>query len=108
MIYQLITEPDPDAKHSLFVRPGDGDGPDGEGGATVEAQLVALFNIIFAYGGQFAFVELMTSMVGGGRAWAVLGGGFGWRMAVACKLNPCCEGRGCTVALTQSRVSAAS
>ncbi|GBF97031.1 amino acid transporter [Raphidocelis subcapitata] len=63
VIYQLITEPDPDAKHSLFVKPGDGAGPDGEGGATVESQLVALFNIIFAYGGQFAFVELMTSML---------------------------------------------
>ncbi|KAI8471654.1 MAG: transmembrane amino acid transporter protein-domain-containing protein [Monoraphidium minutum] len=56
VIYQLLTEPDPDAKHAAFVKPGTGD-------ATVESQFVAFFNIIFAYGGQFAFVELMTSMV---------------------------------------------
>ncbi|KIY96818.1 amino acid transporter [Monoraphidium neglectum] len=56
VIYQLISEPDPAAKHEAFVRPG------GPSGATLEAQFVAFFNIIFAYGGQFAFVELMTSM----------------------------------------------
>lgn len=56
VIFQLITEPNPDAKHELFVKPGDGSG------ATLESQFVAIFNIIFAYGGQFAFVELMTSM----------------------------------------------
>lgn len=58
VIFQLLTEPNPDAKHELFVEPGDGSG------ATVESQLVAFFNIVFAYGGQFAFVELMSSMVG--------------------------------------------
>jgi hypothetical protein len=59
VIYQLITQPDPNAKHELWVQPG------GESGATLESQLVAFFNIIFAYGGQFAFIELMTSMVRG-------------------------------------------
>lgn len=57
VIYQLITEPDPKAQHEVIVTPG------GPSGATVEAQAVAFFNIIFAYGGQFAFVELMTSMM---------------------------------------------
>lgn len=56
MITELLTQPDPDAKHSIVVKPGTGD-------ATLEAQFVGFFNIIFAYGGQFAFVELMTSMV---------------------------------------------
>lgn len=39
VIYQLVTEPNPDAKHELFVKPG------GDSGATVESQLVAFFNV---------------------------------------------------------------
>jgi hypothetical protein len=54
--------------------------PGGPSGATVEAQAVAFFNIIFAYGGQFAFVELMTSMVRGGRGGGGGGGGVERRL----------------------------
>lgn len=57
VIVQLINEPDPTAEHDVIVKPG------GPSGATVESQTVAFFNVIFAYGGQFAFVELMTSMM---------------------------------------------
>ena len=68
VLWQLLTEPDPAAKTQIIVAPGGGPGGAGGGaaaggGATLEAQFVALFNVIFAYGGQFAFVELMTSML---------------------------------------------
>jgi len=84
VIYQLITEPDPDAKHDLIVKPG------AESGTSLEAQLVAFFNIIFAYGGQFAFVELMTSMV---RPFCVAAGWFGRvdRSVVVRSDRDCCS-----------------
>ncbi len=52
IVYELVSNPDPEAKHSNQA-------------VTVENAIpasVALMNIIFAFGGQFAFIEIMGSM----------------------------------------------
>ncbi|WIA40146.1 hypothetical protein OEZ86_013545 [Tetradesmus obliquus] len=51
VIYQLLSDPDPNAKTELVRNSGN-----------YERQFVAIFNMVFAYGGQFAFTELMTDM----------------------------------------------
>lgn len=53
VVYQLVSDPDPDAV-TEYYRPLTA--------ATLPSQVVALMNIIFAFGGQFAFVEIMTCM----------------------------------------------
>ena len=52
-MYELISNPDPEAKHSSQ--------------AIVDKECavpatVAIMSMIFAFGGQFAFVEIMSSM----------------------------------------------
>ena len=53
VMYELISNPDPDAKHSsqAVIDPE----------CAVPAT-VAIMSMIFAFGGQFAFVEIMSSM----------------------------------------------
>lgn len=51
VVYELLTSPDPEAKTELVRNSGHW-----------ERQLVAVFNMVFAYGGQFAFIELITDM----------------------------------------------
>ncbi|MEW5297296.1 MAG: hypothetical protein WDW36_000513 [Sanguina aurantia] len=53
VVYQLVSEPDREAV-TEYYRPLTM--------ATLPSQVVALMNIIFAFGGQFAFVEIMTCM----------------------------------------------
>jgi vesicular inhibitory amino acid transporter len=54
VVFQLATSPDPKAEtHAVVTR---------SEGVTLDHQLVALMNMIFAFGGQFAFVEIITSM----------------------------------------------
>jgi vesicular inhibitory amino acid transporter len=55
VVYQLLTSPDPAAKTQLVV-------PAAPGWEGADKQLVAVMNMIFAFGGQFAFVELLASM----------------------------------------------
>ncbi len=52
VLYELIMNPDPDAKHSNQAITID----------TIVPASVAVMNMIFAFGGQFAFVEIMSSM----------------------------------------------
>ncbi|GBF89647.1 hypothetical protein Rsub_02365 [Raphidocelis subcapitata] len=59
--YQMWAHPFPSPRRALVVRP-DGWLAAGPGGVGLDDQLVAAFNIIFAFGGQFAFVELLSSM----------------------------------------------
>lgn len=73
VMYQLLTEPDPDAKTELVRRSGH-----------YERQFVAFFNMVFAFGGQFAF---QGAQRGGGSAGA-------WESrrcaaVVALVLHPC-------------------
>jgi vesicular inhibitory amino acid transporter len=51
VVYELLRNPDPEAKTELVRVSGH-----------YERQFVAIFNMVFAYGGQFAFTELMTDM----------------------------------------------
>eukprot|EP00879_Flechtneria_rotunda_P019308 GHRR01020278.1.p1 GENE.GHRR01020278.1~~GHRR01020278.1.p1 ORF type:complete len:294 (+),score=89.66 GHRR01020278.1:812-1693(+) len=51
VIYELLTHPDPNAETELVRNSGH-----------FERQFVAVFNMVFAFGGQFAFTELMTDM----------------------------------------------
>ncbi|KIY99064.1 amino acid transporter [Monoraphidium neglectum] len=59
--YEMVAHPYPTPQRALVVWPV-GLRAGGGGGVGLDDQLVAGFNIIFAYGGQFAFVELLTSM----------------------------------------------
>ena len=54
VVFQLASSPDPAAETHAVV--------DASQGVTLDHQLVALMNMIFAFGGQFAFIELITSM----------------------------------------------
>ena len=51
VVYELLSSPDPEAKTEIIRTTGN-----------FERQLVAVMNMIFAFGGQFAFTELMTDM----------------------------------------------
>lgn len=51
VVYELLQHPDPEAKTELVRVSGH-----------YERQFVAIFNMVFAYGGQFAFTELLTDM----------------------------------------------
>ncbi|KAF8063001.1 AVT1D [Scenedesmus sp. PABB004] len=51
VVYELLSDPDPAAKTELVRASGH-----------YERQFVALFSMVFAFGGQFAFTELMTDM----------------------------------------------
>lgn len=59
--YQMSTDPIPGARRALAVRP-EGLQASSLGGVGLDDQVVAAFNVIFAFGGQFAFVELMSAM----------------------------------------------
>ena len=52
VLYELIMDPDPNAKHSNQAISLD----------TLVPSSVAIMNMIFAFGGQFAFIEIMSSM----------------------------------------------
>ncbi|KAI8464358.1 MAG: transmembrane amino acid transporter protein-domain-containing protein [Monoraphidium minutum] len=58
--FEMFANPYPSPARALVVRPAALRG--GAGGIGLDDQVVAAFNIIFAYGGQFAFVELMAAM----------------------------------------------
>ncbi len=52
VLYELVMHPDPDAKHSTQAVTWD----------NILPSSVALMNMIYAFGGQFAFIEIMSSM----------------------------------------------
>jgi len=53
VVYELVTNPDPNARTTNWAV---------QGAATYVPAAVALMNMIFAFGGQFAFTEIMGSM----------------------------------------------
>jgi hypothetical protein len=74
VIYELLTNPDPDAKTELVRNSGH-----------YERQFVALFNMVFAFGGQFAFTGdpgcavLCCAVLGVWLVWRVVAAARCWR-----------------------------
>jgi hypothetical protein len=52
VLYELVMDPDPEAHHTHQAVSFD----------TIAPASVAVMNMIYAFGGQFAFVEIMSSM----------------------------------------------
>ena len=52
VMYELVTNPDPNAKHCTQAFSPE----------NIVPATVAVMSLIFAFGGQFAFIEIMSSM----------------------------------------------
>jgi hypothetical protein len=78
VVYELLSDPDPDAKTELVRNSGHW-----------ERQFVAFFNLVFAFGGQFAFTGVCVCVC----VWE--GGGAAERACARARVNAGACARGC-------------